>query len=601
MKRLKIKWNVILVIAFVVLTMVFIYRMCRTSNQAVAPVGQDVRFEGQFSYDEDKWYDIGKDKMSGTYDSVVLRGKFVSKFSIPEELLLNMYSSHIIIEIFEDDTMVFRHHPTYDGYGLEMCGTSWPVWLTDILGRDKEVTIHLTNCHEYGNNSAYEEFVESFYIAPEEVLEEKLSDEYKVQRSSGLFIGIAGIVFIIILVTCVLLKVSTAGEMWIFSGIAVSMGLYIMLDIQGVNMWPNLIVFNTNVHLISLLFTALLIMAGLVSLCSGVIKKAWNVIVVFYGAIHMVVLWKVTEKKVLLWDMLKYWAIITFVLVLALLICAIFSIIKKKSSIVEKKNRKVLVFGMFAILGGTLLAELANGYMGIWDFGYALKVVYCIIFAVQLVFVAGYLIMNHGAYAKSKMLEHDLEHSRIVLSLGQIKNHFIFNVLNAISGMCKNEPEKADETIVLFSRYLRNNMAVLEDSSMISFGKVMDNLRDYIELEKIRFEEKITYREELEITNFVMPQMILQPLVENSLKHGILTRSEGGTICVKTYKEKGNVVIKVIDDGVGFDHNKEFKEESLGINNVKFRLKHMVNGKMDIKSEVGKGTVVTLTIPFKEK
>ena len=122
-----------------------------------------------------------------------------------------------------------------------------------------------------------------------------------------------------------------------------------------------------------------------------------------------------------------------------------------------------------------------------------------------------------------------------------------------------------------------------------------------MELEKIRFEDKITYKEELEFTNFVMPQMLLQPLVENSLKHGILSKAEGGTICIKSYKEKGNVIIKVIDDGVGFDDNQEYKEESLGIHNVKFRLKHMVNGKLDIKSEVGKGTVVTITIPFKEK
>ena len=199
------------------------------------------------------------------------------------------------------------------------------------------------------------------------------------------------------------------------------------------------------------------------------------------------------------------------------------------------------------------------------------------------------------------MLEHDLEHSRIVLSLGQIKNHFIFNVLNAISGMCKNEPEKADETIILFSRYLRNNMAVLEDGDMVSFDEVLGNLRDYMELEKIRFGEKITYTEEIEFSDFVMPQMLLQPLVENSLKHGILPKLEGGTISIKAYKEKGNIIIKVIDDGMGFDESKEYNEDSLGIRNVQFRLKHMINGKLAIKSEIGKGTVATITIPFREK
>ena len=99
----KIKWYIVLMIAFVVLTAISVYTMCNNSNQASAPVGLDVGFEGKYSYDEKNWYDIGEKKMSGTHDSVVLKGKFVAEFSEQVELLLNMFSSHIIIEIFEDD------------------------------------------------------------------------------------------------------------------------------------------------------------------------------------------------------------------------------------------------------------------------------------------------------------------------------------------------------------------------------------------------------------------------------------------------------------------------------------------------------------------
>lgn len=531
-----------LVIALLILTMIFVYNMCRSSNQAMTAIGLDVGFEGQFSYDEDSWYNIDDDKISGNHDSVVLKGKFTTEMDVTGELLINMYSSHIIVEIYEDDNMVFRHHPTYDGYGPEMCGNCWTVWLTDILERDAQVTVRLTNCHEYGNASAFEEFIESFYIAPEEILEGKITSEYEMQSNIGIFIGIMGAIFIIILVTCMLLKVPTGVELWVFSAIAICMGVYTMLDNPAVNMSNNLIVFNTNVHLISLLFAALFIMIGFVGLCAGMAKRVLNVGVVLYGAFDLFTISRVAAKKVLLWDMLKYWAIITIVLTVILMVFATISVL-------HKRNKKV-IFGMFSILGISLLVELVNGYLGMWDFGVAFKIIYYVIFTSQLVMMIGYLIMNHGAYAKSKMLEHNLEHSRIVLSLGQIKNHFIFNVLNAISGMCKNDPEKADETIILFSRYLRNNMAVLEDSDMVSFDKVLGDLRDYMELEKIRFGEKITYTEEIEFSDFVMPQMLLQPLVENSLKHGILPKAEGGTISIKAYKEKGNIIIKVIDNGV---------------------------------------------------
>lgn len=196
MKRLKIKWNIVLLIALFILTIIFIHKMCRSSNQAMTAVGLDVGFEGQFSYDEDSWYNIDDDKISGNHDSVVLKGKFTTEIDVTGELLINMYSSHIIIEIFEDDNMVFRHHPTYDGYGPEMCGNCWTVWLTDILERDAEVTVRLTNCHEYGNASAFEEFIESFYIAPEEILEGKITSEYELQSNIGIFIGIMGAIFI---------------------------------------------------------------------------------------------------------------------------------------------------------------------------------------------------------------------------------------------------------------------------------------------------------------------------------------------------------------------------------------------------------------------
>ena len=69
----------------------------------------------------------------------------------------------------------------------------------------------------------------------------------------------------------------------------------------------------------------------------------------------------------------------------------------------------------------------------------------------------------------------------------------------------------------------------------------------------------------------------------------------------KRGKSKGSDIIKIIDDGVGFDQSKEYNEDSLGIRNVQFRLKHMINGKLAIKSEIGKGTVATITIPFREK
>lgn len=594
MNRIKWKWNIILAAGFLLLTVIYIYRMCSNSNQAMSAVGLSIQFEGQFSYDEKEWYSLGQEQISGDAQSVVLKGKFVTDVEVEDVVPMNMYVSHVIIDISQDDTQLFRFHPTYEGYGPEMCGNTWVVWNTDALEQDKELTIRLTNCHVYGNDSAYEELLKSFYIAPYEIIEEKILNDYELHKDIGVLVTVIGIAFGIVLMTCMILRVKTQCELWIITGIAIAMGAYVMCDTPAVNIWSELVVLSTHLHLMSLMLVALFIIMGLFVQLEGVVKKAANIGIILYGAYDVLLFTWAVEKERLLWDMLPYWAFVTVILLLVMFFLSLHAYVKKQKQIDT-------FFVMFGILALALSIELINGYFELWKFGTVFKIVYLMIFVVQTISVVAYIIKNHGAYAKTKILEHELEHSRVVLSLGQIKSHFIFNILNAVSGMYKTDPERADETILLFSRFLRNNMDVLEDSDLVSFDEVLGHLRDYIQLEQIRFGERISYKEEIEFSNFMMPQMILQPLVENAIKHGLLLKPEGGTVTVKTYKEKGKAIIKIQDDGVGFDHTKEFQEESLGIRNVKFRLENMVNGSLWIESEVGKGTVMTITIPHKER
>ena len=99
---------------------------------------------------------------------------------------------------------------------------------------------------------------------------------------------------------------------------------------------------------------------------------------------------------------------------------------------------------------------------------------------------------------------------------------------------------------------------------------------------------------------FMIPPLILQPVVENAIKHGISKKQSAGTIILRTYATDRDIVITVEDDGVGFDVRELLKEKSVGIRNIRFRLHHLVNGTLDIESEIGKGTIVTITIPRKE-
>ena len=121
-------------------------------------------------------------------------------------------------------------------------------------------------------------------------------------------------------------------------------------------------------------------------------------------------------------------------------------------------------------------------------------------------------------------------------------------------------------------------------------------------LEQVRFGEKIGFRTDIQVSDFLLPPLVLQPVVENAIKHGLLSRPDGGTILLSTTREKQDILITIQDDGVGFepDTKKDAGQTncSVGISNVVFRLRYMMNGSFQIQSSQGQGTRVTIRIPY---
>lgn len=184
--------------------------------------------------------------------------------------------------------------------------------------------------------------------------------------------------------------------------------------------------------------------------------------------------------------------------------------------------------------------------------------------------------------------------------MSQIRTHFIFNVLTAISGYCKYDAKKADDALIRFSRYLRRNISIMEDDGLIFFSKELEHLEDYISLEKIRFQDMITFEKDIEEQNFKIPPLTIQPIIENSIKHGLVEHDRSGTVKLHTTKDEENIIITITDDGAGFSPEACEKEDSVGIKNVRFRLENMVKGSLRIESVPGKGTTVTIKLPIKE-
>ncbi len=182
----------------------------------------------------------------------------------------------------------------------------------------------------------------------------------------------------------------------------------------------------------------------------------------------------------------------------------------------------------------------------------------------------------------------------------QIEPHFLFNTLATVQSLIAKAPDKAELMLENFIAYLRQSLT----ASRAQNGTVrqeFDLLRHYLDLLKIRMGDRLTY--ELNVAPGMesepLPPMLLQPLVENAVKHGLEPKVEGGAVGVSATLQDGNMQLVVADNGLGFSDNADARGEGVGLANLRERLAVLYDGKASLTvADARPGTVITLTIPL---
>lgn len=215
-----------------------------------------------------------------------------------------------------------------------------------------------------------------------------------------------------------------------------------------------------------------------------------------------------------------------------------------------------------------------------------------------LMFVVAMIEQNRHLAQK----EQEAADLRISLMLSQIAPHFIYNTLTTIQGLCTIDPPAAKETVGEFAGYLRGNLDSLSEKNPIPFARELEHVRCYLVIEQKRFGERVDVIYDIHETDFYIPALTLQPLVENAVKHGLCKKEEGGTVQITTNKKFGKgVEVIVRDDGVGFDPARiETSRSHVGLSNVRTRLERMCGGSLTVESIPGTGTTVTVFLPDRE-
>lgn len=180
----------------------------------------------------------------------------------------------------------------------------------------------------------------------------------------------------------------------------------------------------------------------------------------------------------------------------------------------------------------------------------------------------------------------------------QIEPHFLFNSLNVIGAYCRTDGEKARNLILNLSEYFRGTLEIEGDFSTLQ--KELALVKAYVSIEEARFSDRLKVEFFIDDTllDIKFPILIIQPLVENAIKHGILKKIEGGTVKIIVSDKDDEVYVEICDDGIGFDNSDNSTSTGLGLKNVRNRLKLLYGERYDINIiSSNKGSRVCFYIP----
>jgi len=212
---------------------------------------------------------------------------------------------------------------------------------------------------------------------------------------------------------------------------------------------------------------------------------------------------------------------------------------------------------------------------------------------------------------KLKEQERLLLEARLDALQRQINPHFLFNTLNSIGSLVRSKPELAREMIVKLASILRALLKTRE--AFVPFSEELAFTDDYLAIEVVRFGEKLRVVKEIapESLDIIVPSMLLQPLIENSIKHGLEPRIGGGTITLRSRVEREMLVVEVEDDGVGMSPERapgsgiSRRGTGIGMRNVRERMQMLYGvgaaesgARVEVNSRPGRGTSIVLWLPM---
>lgn len=208
---------------------------------------------------------------------------------------------------------------------------------------------------------------------------------------------------------------------------------------------------------------------------------------------------------------------------------------------------------------------------------------------------------------EAAQLEAALTRSRLEVLRGQLQPHFLFNTLNTVASLVHDDPEAAERVLAQLGDLLRLSLQS-GDAGEVTLARELDFLERYVEIQRVRFADRLTVHLDIapDARRALVPTFLLQPLVENAIRHGIEPRAAAGTVTVRAVRDGDCLRLAVTDDGVGIGpdgtNGRGTNGHGVGLANTRQRLEqlHGAAQAMAVEPAEGGGTTVRITIPWRE-
>lgn len=598
------------IVLLVCLSLVLIQKINSQHFQAASPILPSVQFEGEYRIGEGPWMSYAPGKhIPAPQGDMTLHGKFLFYIDSEDTYVdiplsgtsLTFFLDHIGATIMEPGQPPHVCDAENTLFGHSSCGRFWSnhTFATD---GSQPITIVLHNPHRFGNARAIDTFFKTISIYNPMLFEWELESRAPIQRAFALIFVLSACLALGVAIFSFMLHIYLSTSAFLLSMIFLSAGINFFYSAVNISLWSGSSPLNTVIVGISIFLYMQLTMCLITLFTEDTAKKICHRTCMFMLFVCAALLLTPVVTDIHFYDTWIVWVTAQSVASLIIIGCLAHSFRTQKTG-----KRYFYVFGL-AVMTAFFL-DVAAAVFGWWQntlvSKYVFGILYVLTFITLLYIVPRNILAANRAQeleTEKRILDAQLKENQIALMISQIQPHFLYNTLGAIRELCRQAPEEARSALDSFARYLRGNMDSLTTTSPIPFTRELDHVQTYLNLEQMRFGEKLNVVYDLQWRDFSLPPLTLQPIAENAVKHGLFHREHGGTLTVSTKTDGMSSIITISDDGIGFDPNSltaiSDGRSHIGIKNVAARLESMSNGTLSLDSTPGVGTTVTISIPF---